>query len=247
MINNRKQKKELSARVDSFANWYHQIQIQPGLVTPGVHNSQEELAILDRLGLPQDCRNLRVLDIGCCDGFFSFELERRGADVTAIDFAADGVRGFTLAASLLNSKLVLKVANVYDLNPVEFGEFDLVLFLGVFYHLRNPQLALDKIRSVSKPGTLLMVETQLSTSDEVRDSDIPLCQFFPKNTLLNDGTNKWGPNESGLKAMIEESQFSVSKIESYGDRGYAVGTAVVDHTLEEYRRLDSTSNAYKAN
>lgn len=231
-------------KVNSFDKWYHQIELMPGVTTPGSHDSKQELELLNQIGLPLDCNGLRVLDIGCRDGFFSFEMERRGADVVALDYAAPEVLGFSVAAELLNSSLEYSVANVYDLNSDDFGEFDIVLFLGVLYHLRNPLLALDKIRSVAKPGAFLFVETQLATDIKLNKLDIPLCQFFPSDTLYGDGTNAWGPNEACLNLMLEEAQFDVTDSRVYGHRGYAIARAIEDNKLESFRKMDTSTLAF---
>ena len=92
---------------------------------------------------------MRVLDIGARDGFFSFELERRGADVVAIDYidpGRDRLPGRARAARARRSTTV--VDNVYRLSRERHGEFDIVLFLGVLYHLRDPLLALDRLWDV---------------------------------------------------------------------------------------------------
>jgi len=122
---------------------------------------------LDDLGLPKNAASLPVLDIGCRDGFFAFEMERRGAEVTGIDYAAPDITGFNVAAEILDSKVNYLVANVYDLSPETHGTFDVVLFLGVLYHLRNPIQGFDAILRVLKKGGLLFVETQLSTDPAV--------------------------------------------------------------------------------
>src|SRR6201996_4023048 len=133
--------------IAAHPHWYHQIEVAPGVVTPGVNDSQ---MILDTLRLPDDLSGLRVLDIGARDGFFSFECERRGAaEVVAIDYLPPEETGFPIAKKLVGSDVELRQANVYDLTPEEFGTFDLVLFLGVLYHLRDPMLALDRIADVS--------------------------------------------------------------------------------------------------
>jgi len=246
MKNSKKINEHASKKVASFKHWYHRITISSGIETPGSHDSNQELALLDQLGLPLDCSGLRVLDIGCCDGFFSFEMERRGADVLAIDFTAPGIRGFSIAAELLNSNVEHRIANVYDLNPAEFGTFDMVLFLGVLNHLRNPLLALDKVRSVTKSEGLLFVETQLATDVTVLESDTPLCQFFPADTLYGDGTNKWGPNQAGLVEMVREAQFELVNEGRYGDRGYAYAKSIYDEKLESFRKIDSSTSAFGA-
>ena len=101
----------------------------------------------------------RALDIGCYEGFFSFAMERRGAEVVATDLWAYGSNGFKLCKELLGSNVEYRQASVYDLNPETFGYFDVVLFAGVLYHLRHPLLALDRVRSVC--AETAFIETQV--------------------------------------------------------------------------------------
>jgi tRNA (mo5U34)-methyltransferase len=225
-------------------HWYHQIELGPGITTPGTHNSRLGLDYLDGLGLPADCSGKRVLDIGCMDGFFAFELERRGADVVGLDYASPDFTGFSIAARVLGSGVEHRTANVYDLTPDTFGTFDIVLFLGVLYHLRNPMLAFDRIREVITDGGLLFVETQLPTDPAVNDSDVPMWQYFPRSTLHQDGTNKWAPNPAGLRAVIEECEFEVLQTAVHGDRGYARARAITDGELQMFRRLDAGSDMW---
>lgn len=235
----------LQEQIAQHRHWYHRIQLAPGVVTPGTHGSQDALGVIDRLGLPADARGLRVLDIGCRDGFFAFELERRGADVTGVDYAPPHATGFAIASRLLGSRVRYEVANVYDLTPERFGLFDLVLFLGVLYHLRNPMLALDRVRSVARPGATIFVETQVATAPPVAALDEPVWQFFPRATLHGDATNKWAPNASGLVRALEECQIQVEQLlppsRNGGDRAWARGRAVTESDLEYYRQLDSGS------
>src|SRR3954469_21042627 len=85
---------EIRARIDTVPHWYHQIEIRPGVVTPGINDSSETLQLLS---LPDDATGTRVLDIGVRDGYFSFELERRGAEVLAIDYLEPSETGFPIA------------------------------------------------------------------------------------------------------------------------------------------------------
>lgn len=225
-------------------HWYHQVELAPGVTTPGTHNSSLGLAYLDGVGLPADCTGKRVLDIGCMDGFFSFEMERRGAEVVGLDYAAPDFTGFSIAAQILGSRVEHRTANVYDLTPEGFGTFDIVLFLGVLYHLRNPMLAFDRIREVIADDGLLFVETQLPTDPAVNDSPVPMWQYFPRSTLHRDGTNKWAPNPAGLKAVIEECEFEVLQTAVHGDRGYARARAITDGELQMFRRLDAGSDMW---
>src|SRR5688572_28673404 len=105
---------QIHDRIASEPHWYHQIEIRPEIVTPSVNDSGNTL---ERLDLPADCGGLRALDIGARDGFFSFELERRGADVVAIDYMDPSVSGFDVARDLLGSRVECQVCNLYDLSP----------------------------------------------------------------------------------------------------------------------------------
>ncbi len=224
--------------------WYHQIELAPGIVTPGVNDSLTVLRKLEALGLPDDCSGLRVLDIGCRDGFFSFAMEARGADVIGVDYAPSSTTGFDVAARVLDSKVTYIVENVYDLDPKKYGRFDAVFFLGVLYHLRNPLLALDRIRQMLNPGGLLFVECQLSTDECVNSLDLPIWQFYPRATLNNDETNKWAPNLPGLILVIEEAEFSVQESMVYGSRGYVKATVAKDMRQEYFRQLDTSKGIF---
>ena len=127
--------------------WRHRISLPDGTVTPGVQDSP---ALLKRLQLPEDLSGKTVLDIGCSDGFYSFECERRGASrVLAVDNYSspliDSPSGFHMAHALLHSKVEFRQADLFSLNPDKDGCFDIVLFLGVLYHLRHPLLGLESI------------------------------------------------------------------------------------------------------
>jgi tRNA (mo5U34)-methyltransferase len=219
----------IQQKINSVPHWYHQIEIAPGIITPGVNAAG---SVLELLNLPEDCTGMRALDIGARDGFFSFELERRGADVLAIDYVAPTQTGFAVASELLGSKVTYEVANVYDLSPERYGQFDIVLFLGVLYHQRNPLLALDKIWSVCRDK--LLVESQVIDngvldleSGEMQTLSViapklvssPIIQFYPRNVLNNDFTNYWAPNMACLRAMLEDANFVVESECLYGGRG----------------------------
>jgi len=131
--------------------WYHSIEIEPGLVTPGAHPLEELRQELDHLKLPPSLEGLSVLDIGAWDGFFSFEAERRGAErVVAYDVTPEDYFGFSTAKELLGSKVDYVQGSVYELNKETVGTFDVVLFVAVLYHLRYPLLALDRIRDICR-------------------------------------------------------------------------------------------------
>lgn len=236
--------RELIAAVDS---WYHRIEVRPGLTTPGINDSQLVLRALD---LPADLSGLRVLDIGTRDGFFAFECERRGASVTAIDTAPMESTGFNVARELLGSDVEFVQANVYDLSYQKHGDFDLVLFLGVLYHLRDPMLALDRIWDVCRGR--LIVETQVidealqigsGEPQRLRDIDqrlsaAPLMQFYPGGALNGDPTCYWAPNEACLRAMLEEVGFAVDSQLPLGQRNITFASWVPEGEGRYWREQD---------
>jgi tRNA (mo5U34)-methyltransferase len=186
--------------------WFHTIDLGQGIVTPGRQNSQKKLA---RLGMPADLTGKTVLDIGAWDGFFSFEAERRGAArVLATDVPPWGGRergtkaGFGLARQVLGSKVEDRAIDVMDISREELGEFDLVLFLGVLYHLRHPLLALERVYEVS--GEHLILETHVHMIGGRR----PLMVFYPTDELARDRNNWWGPNVAAVHSMLRDVGFS---------------------------------------
>ena len=162
----------LSERVASLP-WYHTIELPGGVVTPGRYDHRP---LVPHYGIPDDLAGKTVLDIGPWDGFWSFEFERRGANVTALDIghlsdtdlpraqqialAESGLDqrlggGFELAREALGSSVERRVSNVYALNSDEFGTYDFVHFSDVLQHLERPTEALRAVRSVT--GGRLMV------------------------------------------------------------------------------------------
>ncbi len=138
------------------------------------------------LDIPLDLRGKTVLDIGAGDGFFSFECERRGAErVLAIDTYAwdkNGMDSFLLARKSLDSKVEYRRMDVHNLDAEEIGKFDVVLFLGVFYHCVNPLVALEKIAGVCRE--LLICETHCLVP--FMHEKYPLIPFFPGDERADD-------------------------------------------------------------
>jgi len=208
--------------------WYHQIELSPNIVTPGINNSK---IFLKHLDLPSSCKGLRVLDIGTADGFFAFEVEKRGGDVIAVDYRSIRKNpGFKIASRILKSKVKYVTDNIYNISPRRYGMFDIVLFLGTLYHLPDPFLALETVKRVCK--NLLYLETQTidnafltlnkkfvslsSLSKELVKT--PIMQFYPKDTLNNDPTNFWAPNMACIEAMLFELDFKILKKKLLGSR-----------------------------
>ena len=199
---------ELKAKVAQI-RWWHTIDFGNGIITPGIDDSPAKLKWLD---FPENLHGMTVLDIGAWDGFFSFEAERRGAGrVLAIDsFVWQGLgggskAGFELARQALGSQVEDMEVEVLDLSPEKVGTFDLVLFLGVLYHMRHPLLTLEKIYSVTR--NMVIVETFV----DLRSCEWPAMRFYPTAELDGDGSNWWGPNPAAVIAMLKSVGFQTVK------------------------------------
>jgi tRNA (mo5U34)-methyltransferase len=214
--------------------WHHRIEVAPGVWTPGL---QDTPALLSQVGMPEDLSGMRVLDIGARDGFFTFEAERRGArEVVALDNESPHNTGFAIAAELVGSEATYVTENVYSLDPEKYGRFDLVLFLGVIYHLRHPLLALDRIHDVCADEALLVIETHMIDEglvDEAGDwralgdyhadlERLPIVQYYPGAMLGSDPTSQWAPNRVALQGWLQGSGFEPLSTWQHAFRGGAV-------------------------
>jgi len=232
------QHEEILNKINTVKHWYHKIEVAPGIWTPGVHDSQRALELLD---LPLDCRGMKVLDIGARDGFFSFELEKRGADVVAIDIIPADVTGFQVLSDYFQSKVKFIHENVYGITKEKYGTFDIVLCLGLLYHLRDPLLALDLIREVCKGQ--LFLETHVIDYQYINNphnailTETPLMQFYPKNSFRNDYTNFWGPNMKCVEALLIESNFEIINKKIVGDRGIFKCGVSTDSQMQYIKEL----------
>jgi tRNA (mo5U34)-methyltransferase len=199
---------DLEARA-SRLRWYHSIDLGHGVVTKGINDSPAQLL---RIGLPDDLSGKSVLDIGAWDGFYSFEAERRKASrVVAADHYAwhgtgwgtgEGKAGFELARRALNSRVEDVDIDVMDLSPERIGTFDVVLFLGVLYHLPDPLAALTRVASVA--ADMLILETVTDMIGIRR----PAAAFYPARELNDDPTNWWGPNHAAVEGMLRAVGFT---------------------------------------
>src|SRR5262245_19194610 len=161
----------------SDITWYHTIDLGHGIVTQGIDDTPRRTAQLD---LPTDLRGKSVLDIGAWDGGLSFECERRGASrVLATDsfcWSGDGwgtKDGFEFARAAIDSRVEDLEIDVLELSPDRIGTFDVVLFVGVLYHMRDPLLALEHVASVS--SDLLILDTHCAAADIGQ----PAMIFYP--------------------------------------------------------------------
>ena len=166
--------------------WIHQIKLPDGRVTPGKWPPLfKEYALME-----VDFKGKRVLDVGCLDGQYSFYAERQGAsEVVAIDINEEQFGkqlfsgqnwsfGFLYTHNQFNSKVKYVFPySVYDLSPSSFGQFDVILFLGVIYHLAHPVLALERLNKVLKPGGVMVLEAEISNTNVLPQIAIQYAQI----------------------------------------------------------------------
>ncbi|MGH9394590.1 MAG: class I SAM-dependent methyltransferase [Terriglobales bacterium] len=187
-------------------HWFHRIQLDQDTVTPGdcPHTAADATA---RFGLPEDLSGKTVLDIGAWDGLFTFEAERRGAQVLALDTSPEkggnwgGTAGFEFARRHLGAQAKFQEGSVHELAPATHGRFDYVFFFGVLYHLTDPVDALRRVAAVTKECCL--IETAYSTHPDGYSR--PIWEF--KHGHDNDPTNYWYPTIAGLAAVLRLAGF----------------------------------------
>src|ERR671922_1206677 len=152
--------------------WYHTLELAPGVVTEGIFDLRP---VVDRYGIPDSLEGQRALDVGTWDGFWAFEMERRGAQVVALDLDDEADldwpprrrpesfpksprgEGFQLAKELLSSSVERVSLSIYQATPEELGSFDLVFCGSVLIHLRDQLLALERIAGLCT-GTFVSAE-----------------------------------------------------------------------------------------
>ncbi|HOL47414.1 MAG TPA: DUF1698 domain-containing protein [bacterium] len=216
-------KEEVIRLINSVPFWWHKIEVGYGLLTPGhqggIENKTATYETLLRIEMPENLNNKRVLDIGAWDGYFSFEAEKRGAsEVLAIDshyrLEKDSDKsGFEVAKKILASNVKYQIMDVYDISNKNIGYYDVVLFLGVLYHLKHPLLALEKIAEVTKE--LMILETFYVNDDNKK----AVGYFYEKDELNKDSTNWWGFNKKCIEALLRTAGFNkIKKISERGDR-----------------------------
>lgn len=191
-------------------SWYHRMDLGHGVSTDGVNDPG---ATLPRLHLPARLDGLSVCDVGAWDGFYSFEAERRGAArVLATDSYSWGgggwgtKAGFELAREALGSRVEAVTVDVMDLDPATLGTFDVVLFLGVLYHVKDPLGALERVASVASGMAIVETEVDLLLTRR------PAAAFYPSTELNEDPTNWWAPNPAAVLGMLRAAGFTRAEI-----------------------------------
>ena len=215
---------QIRARAEALGPWFHNIDLH-GVPTAPQHFLGDYPAVKWRRfskALPADLRGKSVLDIGCNGGFYSLEMKRRGADrVLGVDFDEDYLRQARFAAEVNELDIEFRKLSVYDVGAL--GErFDVVLFLGVLYHLRHPLLALDLIREHVARDMLVfqslqrgsMAVDKLEEDYDFWDMEMFDRPGFPKlhfieHRYAGDPTNWWAPNRACSAAMLRSAGFDI--------------------------------------
>jgi len=203
--------------------WYHTLELAPGVVTPGWVDAR---GTVTQVPFPDDLAGMRCLDVATFNGFWAFEMERRGADeVIGIDVLdpagwdwpldsapetletmADrqaGGRGFEIAKRELGSSVTRLERSVYDLHEADVGHFDLVYLGSLLVHLRDPVRALERVRAICN-GTLIVVD----------GIDLALSLLLRRTPVARlDGRGRpwwWYANDAGLRRLVEAGGFEVT-------------------------------------
>lgn len=192
--------------------WWHTMDLGNGIRSKGHHDPSP---FVKNLHLP-NLAGKTALDVGTWDGFYAYELERRGAVTTATDGHIwrewpTGRRGFDFAHEALASNVESIVCDPLDLDKLE-RQFDVVLFLGVLYHMRHALLSLEKVASVTRE--LAIVETHV----DCLGVNKPAMAFYEGSEIGNDPTNWVGPNPSAVCAMCRAAGFRTAEVVSMTGR-----------------------------
>jgi tRNA (mo5U34)-methyltransferase len=213
------------AELARFGPWFHNLHLPDGRQTAPDHPLGDFPAFKWRElapALPADLSGKRALDIGCNAGFYSIELARRGADVLGIDHDERYLRQAAWARSEfgLGDRIELRQLDVYELAALD-AQFDLVLFMGVLYHLRYPLLALDLV--AEKTRDLLVLQTLTAPGDDALETPPDLAidererlrepgwptAAFVEHSLAGDPTNWWVPTEACVEAIVRTAGLRV--------------------------------------
>jgi tRNA (mo5U34)-methyltransferase len=201
--------------------WYHSFDLPDGTHLEGWISVDILRWRYGLFPIPADLTGKRLLDIGAWDGWFSFEAERRGAAVTAIDCVE--VPQFLEIRRKLSSRADYRILDFYELPEAGLGSFDYVFFLGVLYHLKHPLLALEIVCGMTADTAI--VESFVTDGDTWQEhtADVPAMEFYETDELGNQLDNWIGPSVGCLLAMCRAAGFArVELLYAQGNQGGAV-------------------------
>lgn len=199
--------------VETFPRWHHSFEIAPGVMTPGAY---EPSFLWNKLRLTgNQISGRRALDIGACDGYFSLELAKAGASVTAVDYREKTNTGFAIMEKLNKQPIPFIRSNLYELTPESLGLFDLILFLGVLYHTPDIFRALHVVRQLCKPSARVFIESEYLADAGPEASHAAYCIG---NSLNDDYSNFWVPSTKCLLDLLHDTSYEVLRFETWGTR-----------------------------
>jgi len=209
--------------------WYHTVELGNGLVSNGMFDHR---SVIDNYGIPQSLKGKTCLDIATGDGFFAFELERRGADrVVAVDVPSIGAcdwvprmrtrlgdaannrswpAHFRIAHAMRGSAVEYRPASVYDLSPYTIGTFDVVFCGSLLLHLQNPLGALAAIRSIT--NEMLVIETAVDPTFEAAPDQALMSFGYPtEEAEAGEGNSYWVFSTAALCKMLKYADFPITE------------------------------------
>ncbi|HZR57556.1 MAG TPA: TIGR04290 family methyltransferase [Terriglobales bacterium] len=214
---------KLAAQIAELGEWFHNLNLH-GVPTAPNHFLGDFPNIKWKAieaEIPKDFTGASVLDIGCNGGFYSIQVKQRGAKrVLGIDVDDRYLNQARFAAETLGLDIEFEKRSVYSVDEIP-GQFDCVIFMGVFYHLRYPLFALDKV--IKKVKGTLIFQTLTRGSREVRqweedysfwneeifrEPDFPAMYFIEKS-YSHDYTNWWIPNRAAVEGMLRSSGLEI--------------------------------------
>jgi tRNA (mo5U34)-methyltransferase len=216
---------DIRRRVAELGEWFHNLDLHGVQTAPNhfLHDYPNVKWQHFQHAIPDDLTGKSVLDIGCNAGFYSLEMKRRGASrVLGLDTDDRYLAQARLAAEVLGADIEFRNLSVYDL--AQLGErFDVVIFMGVLYHLRHPLLALDIIHDTVAGDVLLFQAMQRGSSDihptqpnysffesdHFNDPGYPKLHFI-EHQYADDWTNWWAPNAACAEAMLRSAGFEIT-------------------------------------
>ncbi len=217
-------KDRIRSRAETLGPWFHNLDLHGVRTAPEHFLGDFPQVKWQRFQhcLPADLAGKTVLDIGCNAGFYSMEMKRRGADrVLGVDFDADYLAQARFAAEVEGLDIEFRQLSVYDVATLR-ERFDIVFFIGVFYHLRHPLLALDLIHD-HVARDLLIFQSMQRGADDITDvaadyefwdrsvfdeAGYPKMHFI-EHSYAHDNTNWWAPNRAGSAAMLRSAGFAI--------------------------------------
>lgn len=216
----------LEKEIAGFGTWFHNLHLPDGTQTAPDHPlgdfpkfKWEQIAS----HIPDNLSGLSVLDVGCNAGFYTFELAKRGAEVTGIDVDEHYLKQARWAARQFNLSNKVSFINmqVYEIAKLDVT-FDIILFMGVFYHLRYPTLALDILAQKFSQQMIFQTLTMPGNDVFYPEEDIKIDQrdlmmnpgwpkiAFIENSLEGDDTNWWAPNHAAVEALLRSAGLIVT-------------------------------------